>query len=63
MRRATSFRTLRAASLLQFAGIVLLALAGPARAADQAFDVIVTADSTRVMAAEKPIGDVQKERD
>ena len=60
MRRATSFQTLLVPTLVQIAAIDLLSLAGPVRAAEEKFEVIVTADSTRVMAGEKPIGEVQK---
>ena len=60
MRRVSTFKRLRLPSLLQIATIGLLFLAAPIRAADQPFDVIVTADSTRVMAGEKPIGEVRK---
>ena len=61
MRRATSFPTLRAASLVQIAAIGLLSLAGSARTAEQPFEVIVTADSTPVMAGTQSIGEISKE--
>jgi CHAT domain-containing protein/Flp pilus assembly protein TadD len=61
MRRAIFPQAIRSLSLFQTAAIWLLALSSPARAADQTFDVVVKADSTRVMAGEKPIGDVQKD--
>ena len=60
MGLATSLNSLRIPSVLRFTVFALLLLTDLARAADQPFDVIVTADSTPVMAGEKPIGEVRK---
>ncbi|HEX3998370.1 MAG TPA: hypothetical protein VHX65_07465 [Pirellulales bacterium] len=58
MPSAIASQAIRALSLFQIAASWIVALAAPARAADQSFDVIVTATSARVMAGEKPIGEV-----
>lgn len=50
----------RAQIAFRIASLGLLLFAGPVRAADQPFDVVVAADSTPVMAGEKSIGDVTK---
>ena len=60
MRCDRRFKTRWGSSLIQIAAVWLLTLAGPARAADQPFDVVVTADSTHVMAGEKAIGELKK---
>ena len=55
-----SSRRLPIPALLRIAVIALLPLTGLARAADQPFDAVVTADSTEVMAGDKQIGKVPK---
>jgi hypothetical protein len=40
--------------------VLVMLLAGSLHAADQSFDVKVTADSTQVMAGSKPIGEIPK---
>ena len=60
MGRANSFQPIRVPIIVQIAALGLLALAGSARATDQAFDVVVTVNSTRVMSGEKSIGDIQR---
>lgn len=61
MGRSTLVYSLRVQSLIEIAAIGVLLLAGRASAAEQAFDVVVTADSTRVMAGAKPIGEIQRD--
>ena len=60
MHRATPFQTGRVLGEFAIATLWLISLAGPARAADQAFDVTVSANSSQVMAGSKPIGEILK---
>ena len=60
MRRAILSQAIRFLSPFWIAVLWLLALSDPVRAADLSFDVVVTADSTRVMAGEKAIGEVKQ---
>ncbi len=60
MHREEPFGMPRLSRLAQIVAIWLLAIVGPARAADQTFEVIVSADSTVVMSGDQRIGELKK---